>query len=88
MYEQELIESHYCQEQRGGLGRDHDEKGNIRAMTGVAMSRSPNTSRRRPPRKATEIIHATTMNANAKIMRIMARNRQETGPLDVKMASY
>jgi len=28
------------------------------------------------------------MNANAKVMRIMVRNRQETGLLDVKMASY
>jgi hypothetical protein len=55
-------------------------------------SRSPHTSRWRcarvAPSRATKIIHAATINANAKIMRIVVRSRQETRPLDVKMASY
>jgi hypothetical protein len=55
-------------------------------------SRSPHTSRWRcarvAPSRATEIIHAVTINANTKIMRIVVRSRQETRPLDVKMASY
>src|SRR5947209_2611461 len=55
-------------------------------------SRSPQTRRWRcarvAPSRATEIIHATTIKAIAKNMRIEARNRQETGPRDVKMASY
>jgi hypothetical protein len=55
-------------------------------------SRSPHTRRWRcarvAPSSATEIIHATTIMVIAKRMRIVARNRQETGPLDVKIASY
>ena len=55
-------------------------------------SRLPHTSHLRcarvAPSRATEIIHAATINANAKIMRIVVRSRQETRPLEVKMASY
>jgi hypothetical protein len=55
-------------------------------------SRSPHTSRWRcarvAPSRATKIIHAAIINANAKIMRIVVRSRQETRPLDVKMAWY
>jgi hypothetical protein len=92
MCRQESNERYYNKEQRVCLGRASvwaRGEGEYESYDG---SRSPHTSRWRcarvAPSRATEIIHAATINADAKTMRIVVRSRQETRPLDVRMASY
>src|SRR5216683_3130656 len=92
MCRQESNERYYRKEQRVCLGRVSMRARGEGEYESYDSSRSPHTSRWRCARvalsKATEIIHAATIIADAKIMRIVVRSRKETRPLDVKMASY
>jgi len=69
-----------------------DEKRERREKKYYDGSRSPHTRRSRcarvTPRRATHVIHAMPINMMAKSVRSVARHRQETGLLDVKMTSY
>jgi len=94
MCRQESNERYYRKEQRVCLGRVSMRARGEGEYESYDGSHSPHTSRWRcarhgvAPSEATEIIHAASINANAKIMRIVVRSRQEMRPLDVKMASY
>src|SRR6266851_9456258 len=92
MCRQESNERYYRKEQSVCLGRVSMRARGEGEYESYDGSRSPHTSRWRcarvAPSKATEIIHAATIIADAKIMCIVVRSRQEMRPLDVNMASY
>src|SRR6266566_320734 len=71
--------------------RERQERGK-KCRENYDGSRSPQTRRwwcaRVAPNRATVVIHARIIKASAEKMRKVARHRQETGPLDVRVTWY